>query len=71
MRLLAILYIVGGAVALLVPESMGRFARWVADNPLYMRLDGMAGIALGLWLALRQYREEQPPLPRWQRGSGR
>jgi hypothetical protein len=61
MRLLAILYVVGGAAALLAPESMGRLARWVADNPLYMRLDGMVGIALGLWLTLRQYREEHPP----------
>ena len=53
------------------PESMGRLARWVADNPLYMRLDGMVGIALGLWLTLRQYREEHPPRPRWQRRFGR
>jgi len=65
MRALAILYIVGGAAALVAPETMGRFGRWVADNPLYMRIDGIVGIALGIWLALRQYREEAPPQPWW------
>jgi len=67
MRLLTILYIVGGAAALLAPESMGRFGRWVSDNPLYMRIDGMAGIALGVWLALREYRKEESPRPWWRR----
>jgi hypothetical protein len=67
MRLLTILYVVGGAAALLAPESMGRFGRWVSDNPLYMRIDGMVGIALGAWLALRQYREVEPPRPWWRR----
>ena len=57
-RLLAGWFIVGGALALLFPESMGRFAHWFANNPLYMRLDGMLGIALGIWLALKQYRGE-------------
>jgi hypothetical protein len=67
MRLLTILYLVGGVAALLAPESMGRFGRWVADNPRYMRVDGMVGIALGVWLALRQYREGKPPRPWWRR----
>ena len=57
-RILAGWFIVGGAVTLLAPESMGRFARWFANNPLYMRLDGMLAIALGVWLALREYRGE-------------
>lgn len=63
MRLLAGVYIVGGAATLLAPESIGRFARWFASNPLYMRIDGMVGIALGVWLALRQYQEEESPPP--------
>ena len=39
------------------PESVRKIARFCADNPNYMRLIGAAQIALGLWLALRQYRE--------------
>jgi hypothetical protein len=57
-RLLTVVYIVGGAAALFAPESVGKLSRWFADNPRYMRLDGIVGIALGIWLALRQYREE-------------
>jgi len=40
------------------PESARRVARFSADNPNYMRLLGAAQIAFGVWLALRQYREE-------------
>jgi hypothetical protein len=40
------------------PESLRKLARLSAENPNYMRLMGAAQIALGLWLALRQYREE-------------
>jgi uncharacterized protein YjeT (DUF2065 family) len=58
MRLLTILYIVEGVVALLAPESMSRFTRWFVDNPRYMRLGGIVAIALGIWLALSQYQEE-------------
>ena len=58
MRLLAIVYLVEGAVALLAPERMSRFTRWFVDNPRYMRLGGIVAIALGIWLALRQYQEE-------------
>jgi hypothetical protein len=57
-RLLTIVYIVGGAAALFAPESVGKVSLWFADNPRYMRLDGVLGIGLGIWLALRQYREE-------------
>ena len=39
------------------PEGVRKIARFCADNPNYMRLIGAAQIALGLWLALRQYRE--------------
>jgi uncharacterized protein YjeT (DUF2065 family) len=39
------------------PEDARRIARFFAENPSYMRLIGAAQIALGLWLALRQYRE--------------
>ena len=40
------------------PESARRVARFSADNPNYMRLLGAAQIVFGVWLALRQYREE-------------
>ncbi len=39
------------------PESVRKLARYLADNPSYMRIIGAAQIAFGLWLALRQYRE--------------
>jgi hypothetical protein len=40
------------------PEGARKVARFFAENPNYMRLIGAAQIAFGLWLALRQYREE-------------
>jgi hypothetical protein len=40
------------------PESVRKVARFLADNPNYMRLLGLAQIGFGVWLALRQYREE-------------
>ena len=40
------------------PEGVRRIARFSAENPNYMRLIGAAQVAFGLWLALRQYREE-------------
>ncbi len=40
------------------PEGVRRVARFSAENPNYMRLIGAAQVAFGLWLALRQYREE-------------
>ena len=66
MRLLSILYIVEGAVALLAPKSMNKLTTWFVDNPRNMRLGGIVAIALGIWLAFRQYQEEQPPQP-WSR----
>jgi hypothetical protein len=65
---LAILAVGDGAIELvsprehsllweLGPESTRKVARFFAENPNYMRLIGAAQIALGLWLALRQYRE--------------
>jgi hypothetical protein len=39
------------------PESTRKIARFLADNPVYMRLLGAVQVAFGLWLALRQYRD--------------
>ena len=64
-RTLAAAYIVGGVATLLTPETMGRFTRWFADHPLYMRLDGIAVTVLGVFLALRENRKEDPPPPWW------
>ena len=57
-RRLAAAYIVGGVVTLIAPESRGRFARWFADNPLYMRLDGILVTALGVFLAFSSLKGE-------------
>ena len=40
------------------PEGTRKVARFFAENPQYMRLLGAAQIGFGLWLALRQYRED-------------
>ncbi len=40
------------------PEGARKVARFFAENPNYMRLIGAAQIAFGLWLALRQYRDD-------------
>jgi len=40
------------------PEGIRKAARFFADNPSYMRLIGAAQISFGLWLAMRQYRED-------------
>lgn len=40
------------------PEGVRKVARFFADNPSYMRLLGAVQVAFGVWLALRQYREE-------------
>ena len=66
---LAILVIGDGAIALVSPsehsllwevgpERVRKVARFFAENPNCLRLIGAAQIAFGLWIALRQYREE-------------
>jgi hypothetical protein len=39
------------------PTKVRRVARFFADNPNLMRLLGALQVLVGLWLALRQYRE--------------
>ena len=66
---LAILIMGDGVVALVSPrehsllwevgpEGVRKVARYFAENPNHLRLIGAAQIARGLWIALRQYREE-------------
>jgi hypothetical protein len=66
---LAILAIGDGTIELVSPrehsllwevglEDARKVVRFFAENPNYMRLIGAAQMAFGLWLALRQYREE-------------
>ena len=40
------------------PGWSRRIARFFAENPNQMRLLGAAQLVFGLWLALRQYRED-------------
>ena len=40
------------------PETTRNVARFFADIPTYMRLLGASQIAFGVWLALRQYRDD-------------
>jgi hypothetical protein len=40
------------------PEGTRNVARFFAENPRYMRLLGASQIAFGVWLALRQYRDD-------------
>ncbi|HSK99298.1 MAG TPA: hypothetical protein VK869_03065 [Rubrobacteraceae bacterium] len=40
------------------PQGVRKVSRFFAENPNYMRLLGAAQIAFGIWLALRQYRDE-------------
>lgn len=73
MRLLAIVYIVEGVLAILAPESMSKPTHWFlrfVDNPRYMRLGGIVPIALGIWLAFRQYQEDRPTQPWYRRCFG-
>ena len=39
------------------PEGLRNSTSWQADHPGFMRLEGVASIATGVWLALGQYRE--------------
>jgi hypothetical protein len=40
------------------PEGTRKVARFFAENPTYTRLLGASQIAFGVWLALRQYRDD-------------
>jgi hypothetical protein len=66
---IAVLAIGDGAIEVLAPREHSRLwvvgpagvrkvARFFAENPNYMRLLGATQIAFGVWLALRQYRDE-------------
>ena len=39
------------------PESTRRVGMWFAEKPDRMRVLGAVQVALGVWLALRQYRD--------------
>ena len=39
------------------PEGLRNSTSWQAEHPGFMRLEGVASIATGVWLALGQYRE--------------
>ena len=52
------------------PERSRKLTRWFADHPTAMRLQGIARVGTGLWLASRQYREAPQP-SRYQRWSSR
>lgn len=61
LRFLAFVYIAEAMWAFLAPESMIKATRWFADlldNPRNMRLGGLIPLAIGIWLALREYQEE-------------
>jgi hypothetical protein len=48
------------ALWLLGPKRLRKLTLWFVENPIYTRLGGIAEIGLGIWLALRQYRETAP-----------
>jgi hypothetical protein len=52
---------------LLGPKKVRKLSAWFAENPLYTRLGGIVETGLGLWLALRQYKEAAPTQPWYQR----
>ena len=52
------------------PEQSRKLALWFADHPTAMRLQGLARVGTGIWLASRQYREVSQP-SRYQRWSSR
>ncbi len=45
------------------PERLRKLTLWLADHPTAVRLQGIARVGIGAWLALRQYREV--PQPSW------
>jgi flavin-binding protein dodecin len=48
------------------PEGMRKAALWLAQHPTATRLRGIVRVGIGLWVALRQYRQA-PPKPWYQR----
>ena len=48
------------------PEGMRRAALWLAQHPTATRLRGTVRVGIGIWVALRQYRQA-PPQPWYQR----
>jgi hypothetical protein len=63
----AILAIGDGVIEVLAPREHSllwrvgpgrKVALFFAENPNYMRVLGLSQIAFGVWLALRQYRDE-------------
>jgi hypothetical protein len=52
---------------LLGPKKVRKLSAWFVENPLYIRLGGIVETGLGLWLALRQYKEAAPIQPWYQR----
>ena len=48
------------------PERLRKSTSWQADHPSLMRLEGVVSMAVGVLLALRQYRKSPPPwYKRW------
>ncbi len=49
------------------PEGLRKLNLWFADHPTAMRLQGIAKVGTGIWLAQKQYREapELPGPKRW------
>jgi hypothetical protein len=60
-RFLTVYIIVAGGAVLLAPESMSKLSRWFADNPRYLRLEGILDMGLGIWLAREQHRASPQP----------
>ena len=53
------------------PIGLRRLTLWFADHPTAMRLQGIAKVGTGIWLALKQYREAPQPSSWHQRWSSK
>ena len=53
------------------PEGLRKRTLWFADHPTAMRLQGIAKVGTGIWLALKQYREAPQPSSWQQRWSSK
>jgi hypothetical protein len=49
------------------PEALRKVFLWFADHPTAYRLRGVARVGIGIWLALRQYKELKRELAEAQR----